>query len=308
MRVLVTGATGFVGAPVTRALVSAGHEVHALVWGDDGLDRIRDLSIARIEGDLVKPESYLPAVARVKPELAIHLAWMVRGDYLGSRESIDQLGAGARLFRELVDLGCARIVGVGTCFEYDTSLGVLSETSPTAPRHMYSACKRALFDIGTLLTAGTATSFAWPRLFYLYGPHESPNRLVASVIGALLRGERARVSSGEQVRDFLHVDDAGAAIAHVATRDVEGAINIGSGVPTPVRDLVATIGRILGAEDRIDYGAIAPRPGDPAVVCANVERLARSGWTPPRDLERGLRDTVAWMRDQSRAQRAPIAP
>ena len=86
--------------------------------------------------------------------------------------------------------------------------GFLSETSALAPQHLYSTCKRALFDVMNHLVERTETSFAWTRLFFLYGPHESRGRLVPAVIDALLAGEEARVTTGEQIRDYLHVRDA----------------------------------------------------------------------------------------------------
>jgi nucleoside-diphosphate-sugar epimerase len=115
-------------------------------------------------------------------------------------------------------------------------------------------------------------------------------------MAALLRGEEAKVTAGEQIRDFLHIDDVASAIARVATADVTGVVNVGSGVPVRVRDVVAAAARACGREDLVRYGALPSREGDPAFVCADATRLRETGWSPAYDLERGMADTAAWWR------------
>ncbi len=306
MRLFVTGATGFVGSHVVRQLVQRGHEVHALLLPgerEDALAKERlgseDAAVVRVRGDLLRPESYAGALEALRPEGCVHLGWYANPkDYLSARVNVDLLSASAALGAKLVDLGCRRIVAAGTCFEYDTALGYLGEASPLAPRHLYSSCKRALHDVLTHLVASSGTSLAWARLFFLYGPHESAGRLVPAVTDALLAGDPARVTTGEQIRDFMHVADAAAAIVHVLETDaLSGAVNVASGRPVQVREVVATIARILGKESDVQWGAVHARPNDPPFVCADVGKLRGAGFRPAfADLESGLRDTVAWRR------------
>ncbi len=311
MRIFLTGATGFVGSHVARLLVTHGHEVHALMLDGEDEDRQayerlgkESAAIARVRGDLVRPTSYMPALEALRPEACVHLGWYADPkDYLSARINVDLLGASAALGEKLIDVGCRRIVGVGTCFEYDTSLGFLGESTVLRPRHLYSTCKRALYDVMTHLAASTATSFAWVRLFFLYGPHESRGRLVPAVIDALLRGEQARVTTGEQIRDFMHVVDAAAGIVHVLETDaLSGPVNVASGRPVAVREVVETIARVVerdhakgaGALARVAWGAISARRDDPTFICADVTKLRTSGFRPELDLEAGLADTIAW--------------
>lgn len=302
MRVFVTGATGFVGSHVARLLVQHGHEVHALMLDGEGEDRLaaerlgsEGASITRVRGDLLQPATWSGALEKLRPEACVHLGWYANPkDYLSARVNLDLLAASATLGTKLIDLGCRRIVAAGTCFEYDVSYGFLSETTPLSPRHLYSTCKRALYEVMAKLTEGTATSFAWTRLFFLYGPHESRGRLVPAVIDALLAGEQARVTTGEQIRDFMHVNDAARGIVHVLETDaLSGPVNIGSGRPVAVRQVVETIARLLDEKSNVAWGAITARPEDPQFICANVAKLAATGFRASFDLESGLHDTIS---------------
>ena len=202
-------------------------------------------------------------------------------DYLDSPRNVDSLAATLRLALRLGTGGCKRFVGLGTCFEYDTSsTAPLTESARLEPGRLYSACKvgawHALGQIGRL----TQMAVAWARLFYLYGPREDPRRFVPSVVNALLEGRDAAVSPGGQVRDFLHVDDAASALWAVASSAVQGAINVASGEPVKVGDIARALGAIARREDLVKLGRLPYRPGDPMFVCADVRRLTdECGWT-----------------------------
>ena len=245
MSVLLTGAAGFVGSRVARALLDEGCEVYAWARGDPRGRLSEGAAGLRLETvDLRETDELAARVARVRPELCIHCAWYaVPGRYLSSRENAVHVRSGLALARALAAAGCGRLVGVGTCFEYDTSLGALSEESPTKPATAYARSKLKLGRELERLSGELGLSVAWARLFYLYGPFEDERRLVPSVITSLLEGRAARTTKGEQIRDFLHVDDVAAALWAIARADVSGPVNVGSGSPITVRELVLEIGR-----------------------------------------------------------------
>jgi UDP-glucuronate decarboxylase len=159
---------------------------------------------------------------------------------------------------------------------------------------LYSACKLAVFEALRQACRLWGMPYAHARFFYQHGPWEAANRLVPAVITSLLAGNEAKVSSGEQVRDFLHVDDVASAIAVIARSDIAGAVNVGSGVPVQVRDVVLATAEACGRPDLVRLGALPQRPGDPPFVCADPSRLRQLGWSPRFGLEDGLIDTVAW--------------
>jgi nucleoside-diphosphate-sugar epimerase len=121
---------------------------------------------------------------------------------------------------------------------------------------------------------------------------------VPAVIRALLRGEEVRLTRGDQIRDFLHVEDVAAAVWAVARSQATGAVNVGSAEQITVRELVETIGSISGRSDLLEFGALPNRPGDPPTVCADNRRLLEEcGWRRTRTHAQGLRDTVEWWRN-----------
>jgi nucleoside-diphosphate-sugar epimerase len=298
MKVLVTGATGFIGSHVVHALLGEGHEVRALVRPSSQRDRLADLKddIEWVEADLLASP-----VAELEPALrglgaCIHAAWYVEpGRYLRALENVAWVGASVRLLQALAESGCPRAVFVGTCFEYDHSFGYLSETTPTAPRSLYGAAKLATYLTGERVAEDLGIGFAWGRLFYQYGPYEAEGRLVPAVIRSLLGGEEAHVTEGRQIRDFLHVKDVASALTAVMSSDCTGSVNIGSGHPVSVRELVATIATRLGAPHLVRYGARPTSPSDPPFICANNTRLRDEvGWQPAFDLQSGLDHTIEW--------------
>lgn len=301
MKVLLTGATGFVGSHVARTLVQRGTEVFALVRPGSDTWRIDDIAdgFNLVSGDLADGNAVDQLLRTARPDLCIHCAWGLEPTkYLNSFDNLDLLASSLQFVSKLESAGCQRFVGVGTCFEYDTSLEFLSEESATRPNTLYAGSKLALAitldQVGRLGNMSTA----WARLFYLYGPREDPRRLVASVIASLLKGEEGQVTEGKQIRDFMHVADVAAAICAVANADLVGPVNIGSGEPIAVRDIVARIGAITGRTELIRFGALPHNSSDPMFICANNRLLIEeTSWSPRFDLDQGLRHTVAWWND-----------
>jgi len=128
----------------------------------------------------------------------------------------------------------------------------------------------------------------------MYGPFESPQRLVPYIVSSLVSNKPAEISENQQVRDYLHVEDVAAALLAVAKSLIDGPVNVGSGKPVTVEDIARRIGAIMGRECLVRTRALTPN-SQPAFICANNSMLKeRTGWRPKYDVERGLRQTIDW--------------
>lgn len=299
-RVLITAAGGFIGSRVTRYLADAGFEVGALVGSDSrrsrvaGLDRV-DILNASLHGG----GEWVSAVRRFKPDACIHLAWYAEpGKYLTSPANLDCLTHSVALIRELLDVGCRHVTIAGSCSEYDTSAGWLREDGATRPATLYAATKLSLSIIAAQLARDAGITMAWARLFYMYGPHEDPRRLVPAAIRALLNGQAFPSSDGEQVRDFLHVDDVASGLVALTSRAVDGVVNVCSGEPVTVKMLLETIASEIGGRELLRFGVLPYRSWDPMFICGDNTRLRGAGWQPKFSLREGIADVSEWWRKQ----------
>jgi len=291
MRIFVTGASGFVGAAVMRLLVSQGIETAALVSPHQAPERLRALEgqFQQIEGRLEDIPTLRPQLEQFRPDVCLHLAWYAEpGKYLYAAENVPVLQQSLTMMQTLIEVGCRQFVGLGTCAEYETEAGYLREDGPTKPATIYAACKLSMCLIGQHLAAAAGVQFAWGRLFYLYGEQEDPRHLVPSLMQTLRRGDTFDATPGEQVRDYLHVQDVASAIWTLARQNAQGVYNIASGSPVTMRTLMETAGDIMGGKERIRFGAIPYRQWEPMFICGDNQKLKSLGWTPAYSLRTGL--------------------
>ena len=296
-RVLLTGATGFVGSAALVALERAGHDVHAVARRPPPAPGPVRWHAADLVGDAASARRI---VAAARPEILVHLAWYAEhGRFWSAPENLDWVGATLRLLREFAQAGEGRrVVITGTCAEYAWTRSVYAESDVCAPATLYGAAKHGLHVVAESFAAERGLSLAWGRLFFLYGPGEARGRFVPTIARLLLAGEAAPMTAGTQVRDFLHVADAGDALAALAADRVEGAVNIASGVGVTLVDLAGMIARHAGGAGRLQVGAIPARPEDPPSLVADVTRLREIvGWRPRIGLADGIARTVEEWRD-----------
>jgi nucleoside-diphosphate-sugar epimerase len=280
-RVIVTGATGFIGTHVMRRLGARGLEAHA-----SGVDLLRN------------PGEFRELVSRLRPSHMLHLAWYaVPGTFYTALENYEWPGATVAAVRAFAESGGKRVVAAGTCAEYDHHYGYLSEDLiPVAPLTPYGVAKDAARRLLESYAQRVHLSAAWARLFFIYGPGERSDRLVPSVIRNLLEKREARSTEGQQIRDFLHVQDAADALIEILLGEVTGPINVSSGEPIAVRDVVHMIGEELESTDLIRIGAVPSGDEPPMIVGDNHRLRIEVGWQPQFSLLSGLSDTIDWWR------------
>jgi nucleoside-diphosphate-sugar epimerase len=296
-KVLLTGATGFIGQHCIRPLLANGFAVHAVGSRSPKARSDGDAAVVYHQVNLFDFEQIAQVMQVVQPSHLIHLAWCVKpGEWANSLDNFRWVQASLELVRQFREAGGKRAVLIGSDAEYDQNYGFCAERiTPCHPDTLYGVCKVSLSALVAAYAQRTGFSLAWARCFGVYGPHEHPQRLVSSVIRALLKQEAARCSHGRQIRDFLYVQDVADAIAALLVSSVTGAINIASGQPTPLQRVILTIAAQLGREDLVQLGALPPASHEVPLLVADIRRLTDEvGWHPQFTLDNGIDRTIEW--------------
>jgi nucleoside-diphosphate-sugar epimerase len=275
-RVLVTGATGFVGRQVLDYLVTQG--VYLTVIVRDGKQSlfINNPAVKNIitTADLFAETSEWWANVMQDIDTVIHVAWYAEPRlYLHSSKNLDCLQGTLSMAKGAIQAKVRRFVGIGTCFEYDLSYGMLSTKTPLKPLTPYAGAKAAACMSLTHALAVHGIEFVWCRLFYLYGNGEDTRRLAPYLREKLAAGESAELSSGNQIRDFIDVREAGRLIGEAALGKVQGSVNICNGIPITVKQLAEQIADEYGRRDLLKFGARPDNLFDPPCVVGIRENV-----------------------------------
>lgn len=279
MKVLLTGATGFVGQHVLAVLSAADCEIVAIT------SRTMPAEVnARVKwlcADLLCEAACEAAIAEAQADILIHMAWYTEhGKFWNAPENFDWSRTTLQLFQAFIRNGGKRAVFAGTCAEYDWQYGYCTEgITPTEPSTIYGQCKDATRRLTKALAQQSAVEWVWGRIFFPFGFGEPENRLLPSAINSLLRHEPVLCSHGQQYRDFMAVEEVAAAFAHLAckTNDV-GEFNISTGKPTKLSELIECCVKYLKSGIRPQYGAIRVAESDPPMLIGDTRKLIKSGW------------------------------
>ncbi len=298
MRSLVTGASGHVGAFLTRGLLARGCEVAVLVRPQSDLWRIADVlgQVTVLRGALGDPESV--PLKEWAPEAVFHLAWSgVTGAFWDDPAQITGNVTGSlALFEAAREAGCRCWVGVGSQAEYGVVDGLLREDLIPRPATAYGIAKLCLGMMTEKLCAMTDTRFLWLRLLAAYGPMDDGRHLLPAVITQLLDGKRPALTPGEQRWDYLYIEDAVEAICRLTLETrASGVFNLGSGEARTVRSLVETVRDLIDPALPLGFGDVPYRPAQVMHLQADISKLAdATGWRPRTSLDEGLRRTIEW--------------
>lgn len=298
-RVLVTGASGFIGRHLTARLVAGGAEVATLGRTAAGPQPLLPQHVA----DVGDSEAVMAALVASRPDVVVHLA----GHVTGTRDASAVMPtAEANLIGTIHLLTAAvssglrpRIVLAGSMEEPDGAVGHAVPQSP------YAAAKWASAGYVRMFEALYGLDVVHLRLFMTYGPGpQDERRLVPFVVRALLDGRRPQLSSGTRRVDWVYVGDVVDALVAAVVAERPGAtpIDIGSGERESVRALVERIAKMLGRGDLVRFGEVEDRPMECEPQADLTMARLRLGWRPRTPLESGLRAVVAWSRSQARRE------
>jgi dTDP-6-deoxy-L-talose 4-dehydrogenase (NAD+) len=240
MKVLVTGATGFLGSYVVPEMLKHGYAVVATSRSDAKARLCEWFSqVKYISWDLNDArEDYFSFFG--KPEMLIHLAWEGLPNYTDLSHFERNLFSNYIFLKNMLEHGLRNVIVAGTCFEYGMRNGALHEDMETDPQNPYGLAKDTLRKVLEQLQKKIDFDFKWIRLFYMYGTGQNPTSVISQLDSALERGETIfNMSRGEQLRDYLPVEKAAEYIARIAVQSrIKGVINCCSGAPVSIRKLM----------------------------------------------------------------------
>jgi nucleoside-diphosphate-sugar epimerase len=254
--ILITGASGFVGRQVLNKLELSGKKLRLIQRKNSSNIKPPSDNCEIIETDDLFQENqkwWSEVLSGV--DIVIHIAWYVEpGNYLQSKKNIDCLIGTLELAKACIHSGVRRFIGIGTCFEYDLSQNDLSVETPLNPISIYAACKVSVYLTLNNWFKENNIEFAWCRLFYLFGEGERQNRLVPYLRSKMESGKIAKLTSGDQIRDFTDVKEAARLIVEVSISTRQGPFNICSGEPITIRKLAENIADKYGRRDLLKFG------------------------------------------------------
>lgn len=300
MKVIVTGASGFIGSALCKELLENGHKVVAivrpgstkkdkLIFDIDYQDKFQILEIA------LSDMRRLPELI-TKADVFYHLAWngssgMAREDFDIQSTNIDYT---AEAMRVAVKCGCSKFIGAGSQAEYGVVHGVAreEETVPK-PFMMYGAAKLAAYQMGQVLAKQLRISFVWPRIYSVYGVGENPGTLVNYVIDSLKNGVTPELSPCENMWNFMYITDCVRALRILGEReDTEGIYHVASDDTRLLKEFVKEIRDIVAPGIELGFGMKQSNPEKTFCLEPDVKKMKTLGWTCNVSFQRGIERKV----------------
>jgi nucleoside-diphosphate-sugar epimerase len=294
MRVMVTGASGFIGTHCLRRLLREDCEIHAVNRSDagDGQSNSRvDDRVTWHATDLRDTAQAVAVVAKIRPTHLLHGAWIATPRrYQHSPENIAWLQSSIAMAAAFGAHGGVTFVGIGSSAEYAASdVPCVEDETPLLPSTIYGKCKTACWLAVQAIAQDSGFSAAWARLFLPYGSGEPAQRLVPSVIASLVSDKAAQTTHGTQARDFIYAPDAADLLIRLLLSSEPGAFNVGTGRATTVRSVVEYLAARLGKPQLLRLGAIQSSLDEPPVLVADMTKVQdRLKWSATTSVHDGL--------------------
>lgn len=292
MKVLVTGATGFIGRYVVRHLEVQGHEVALFVHKEPAAWELRAENTMLIHGDLDHLSAVTRLISHFLPAVCIHLAWEGIPDY-SARISKLNLDRSVNLIDFLTEqTACRKIIVSGSCFEYGKTSGECLESDIVQTTSYIAWAKKAIYDYLSLRCEQKAVAYVWFRLFYVYGLGQRREALIPSIVNALLKGEVPHLQNPHHANDFIYVQDVARAFDLAVQKEVpSGIYNLGSGFATRVGDLLEIVKELMGGTQEEVKRDVKNDLSAASSVCfwANIQKVKQYlGWQPQYSLRDGI--------------------
>ena len=295
MRVLITGANGFLGSHITKQFLLEGHDIYAISLNtthiDDILPKIKFSKCSTNNIDKIEVE-----IKKFSPDAVIHCAWDGGNSYLTINDNSqfsNNIPGIVSLLNIIKKYNVPYFIGIGSGAEYgDKSYNIL-ETDKESPISLYGTCKLIAKVYTEHFCNLNQIKWAWIRPFYIYGPGDVPTRLIPRVISLCINRESIKLDDCKSITDYLYINDFVSAITLLLNSKREGVFNICSANPQYIKEVVLKIATITDNINNIEFGAIPNRNNYPSIIVGDNHRAKNIlSWNPLVNIDEGLRATV----------------
>jgi nucleoside-diphosphate-sugar epimerase len=303
-RVLVAGASGFVGSALVRRLLSDGHDVHILLRTTSRTWRIDDMlpKVTTAYCDLTDTDSLKALASAIKPHWIFNCVGSGIASFRRAEKDIlrsDFEGA-VNLVKACLPQGFEAFVHSGSSTEYGFKDHAPAEAESCEPNSPHASAKARATAFHSELGRANAAPIVTLRLYTVYGPFESPRRLIPRCVAFGLANTLPPLAQPSLAHDFVHVDDVvnSYVLAALKAQRAPGAVyNIGTGRQSSLREVVEIIRATMGITAEPSWGSMPDRPYDTPIWKADVS-LAETqlGWKPAETLEGGIRRFIEWLK------------
>lgn len=277
MRVLITGANGFIGRHVVSEL-----DRHNIEYIFAGRKKSCNFGGMFIEANLLDKDKHDEIIERAKATHLIHLAWYVEhGEFWNSIYNLRWVESTINFVEAFCRAGGKYVSIAGTSAEYDWSKGYLFEDdSDIKPATLYGVSKDATRRLIASVCDLYSIPWMWGRVFIPYGPGEDLRRLIPSLHRVFQRKQNPFGVNATSYRDFIHVEDVANAFVHLITNQVQGIFNISSGEPILIADIIENIAAMYNEDPNLVLSRATERPAEPKLIIGNNDKLKSLGWRP----------------------------
>lgn len=276
-KVLLTGARGLIGKEIISPLLKSAYEVIALTSSQNSFEKN---GVRYLKADLFNNLEIKNILNNEKPEYLIHMAWKTTGDYLTSKINYDYLNASMNLLENFAKAGGKRCVLAGTCGEYKIKNSPLKEDDDLEPLTLYAECKNNLNQKASVFCAENNISYAWGRIFYVYGHDESPLRLTGYILDALKNNQEVYIKKPLLIRDYMYTKDIAKGFVSLLSSKITGNVNICTGKGIMIKDLALAFASKMNKESLLNFGSMSATEPIDAIVGDNTRLKNEVGFIP----------------------------
>lgn len=300
MRILLTGANGFLGSHLLKYFLYKENEIYAISLHTNRLETMLNdiqFSCCSING-ITSLEKRIEAFA---PNVVIHCAWYGGRTYSETQNSAQfhkNIPGLADLMEVIKRTYIPHFIGIGTGSEYGDQQNTVTEKIHEKPISLYGTCKFIAKLYTEQFCKIEGIKWTWLRPFYTYGPNDVPTRLIPKTIISCLKKEEVLLNKCNSIVDYLYIDDFVAAVHKLTSLQQEGIFNVCSSKSYIIRDIVEKIGIMTDNEQKLIFGKAPERSEYPSIILGSGEKLKTiTGWSPKIDMNEGLNKTIEFYKN-----------